>query len=134
MLTDYLLKTIRKDIETALSMVEATHNMKFDIGRITYQSNTFTCKLKAAISNDGQDVDFGRANWDAHCRRFGFTKNDFGKSFESSTGRNFTICGIAERSTKYPILGKSHEDGEVYKHQVRVVMRELAKEDRGEVQ
>ena len=125
MLTNSLLNEIRKDMELALTMVEAKRNMKFKIGRMTYSSNSFKCSLEAVIATDGEEANVDKANWNKYAYRFGFSKTDFGKEFEVD-GEVFTIYGIAPSRHKYPILAKCMTSGEVYKFPADRVKKQLA--------
>ena len=124
MFNTLLLQEVRKDMESALSMVEAKHNMTFKIGRITYSGPTFTCKLEAAIAVEGEEANIEEAQWNKLCQRYGFQKDDLGKSFQQR-GSRYTITGLAPRSTKYPVLAKRDFDGAIFKFTPRGVIAAL---------
>ncbi len=109
MLTSQKLEVIRKDMKLALSMVESTHNLEFDIGKITYGSHTFRVSLEAAIGKDGEEANLARTKWDKECYAFGLTRADFGKKFISFNGTIYTIVDIRPRATKRPIVAENDE-------------------------
>lgn len=109
MLTNIKLEEIRKDMKLALSMVESTHNLQFEIGRFTYGSHTFKVSLEAAIGKNGKDADLSKTRWDKECYAFGLVQSDFGKEFMSFNGRVYTITDIRPRATKRPIVAENDE-------------------------
>ena len=111
MLTSQKLETIRKDMKMALSMVEATHNLEFNIGKITYSSHTFRVSLEAAIGKNGEEANLAQTKWDKECYGFGLTRADYGKRFESN-GKFYTIVDIRPRATKRPIVVKDDQGTE----------------------
>lgn len=106
MLTSQKLDQIRVDMKLALSMVESTHNLEFEIGKMTYGSHTFKVTLEAAIGKDGEEADLAKTKWDKECYSFGLKRENFGKKFKLSTGVIYTIVDIRPRSTKYPIIAE----------------------------
>lgn len=48
------LSTIRADLNIALAEVAAKHGITLDIGNISFNENSFTAKLSAAIQEVGQ--------------------------------------------------------------------------------
>jgi len=98
------LGELRNDIEAALLTVATKHGISLDIGNIRFDSNSFRTKLEAFInSNNEGNVD--KIIWDKHCSRFNLKPEDFGKNFFYN-GTDYTICGIALKSRKYPINAK----------------------------
>ena len=133
MLTSQKLELIRKDMKTALSMVEATHNLQFNIGKITYSSHTFRVSLEAAIGKNGEEADLARTKWDKECYGFGLTRADFGKRFKSHSGKMLTIIDIRPRATKRPIVVVDDEGNEFITRveQVKTALNKLAEIDGG---
>ena len=106
MLTSQKLDLIRKDMKLALSMVESTHNLEFEIGKMTYGNYTFKVTLEAAIGKDGEEADLAKTKWDKECYSFGLKREDFGSKFKLTNGKIYIITDIKPRSTKFPIIAE----------------------------
>jgi hypothetical protein len=126
MLSTRMLNKIREDMTLALSMVEATHNIQFKIGKITYSSYTFSCKLEAGLAKEGTEANIEKNIWDKDAYMFGFTKEDFGKSFKDLNGKIYTITAVNTRRTKMPITAIDHL-GTSYKFRSELVKTGLTR-------
>lgn len=98
------LPSFRLEIEQALAAVEAKHNVKFELGRITFTDNNFRTKLECTTTADrsGNTVDPRQVKFDANSWRYNIAKDAFGKTF-SKGGRKYKIVGLNPRAKKYPL-------------------------------
>lgn len=128
MFTPQKLDKIREDMKLALSMVESTHNLQFEIGKFTYRSHTFKVSLEAAIGKNGEDANLAKTTWDMECYAFGFTQSDFGRKFKTATGKYYTITNIRPRATKRPICA-TDEEGTEFIFRAEQVKTALSRED-----
>ncbi len=118
-ITKASLPQIRNDINAALATIEAKHNLKFSIGRITYETGmNFRTKLEAVSTADhtGNAVNPDQVNFERNAWSVGVKKEAFGKKFTSNR-KQFTITGINTRAKKYPIQGVT-ANGKRYKFPV----------------
>jgi len=118
-ITKASIPSIRRDIDKALAAVEAKHNIKFNFGRITYETGVnFRGKLEAVATNDrcGNSVDPAQVNFERNAMFVGVKKDAFGQKFTSNR-KQFTITGINTRAKKYPIQGET-ANGRRYKFPV----------------
>jgi len=98
------LPGFRLEIEQALAAVEAKHNVKFDLGRITFTESNFRTKLECTSTADrsGNTVDPRQVKFDQNSWRFNIAKDAFGKTFTKG-GRKYKIVGLNPRAKKYPL-------------------------------
>lgn len=118
-ITKASLPGIRADINAALATIEAKHNIKFNTGRITYETGSnFRLKVEAVSTADhrGNAIDPDKANFEKNAWKVGVSKDAFGQKFTSNR-KQFTITGISTRAKKYPIQGVT-ASGQRYKFTV----------------
>jgi hypothetical protein len=109
------LMQFREEFRKAVADLEKKTGVGISLGNISFESNRFTTKLTVAILDSGESVEQVemRSNFERYAYLFGMTPQDYGKSV-SSGGKLYTLVGIAPRSTKFPLIGKS-ADGRFYK-------------------
>jgi len=113
------LQAIRNDVNTALKSVEERYGVTFDIGRISYSSESLRTKLTGTIvgavpgasnSTEAQYL-LGLKN---HGYMYGVTEKDALKIF-SANGNQYIFMGIKSSSKKYPFIVKRIDNGKLYK-------------------
>lgn len=109
----HTIKEIRKDLTSILEILEDQHNIKLELGAISYALNgsNFSVKLTGISSNENGDI-ISKVETD-----YNFMKSSKMKKLGDTfifRGEVYTICGWKPRSTKYPLLGKS-AGGTIYK-------------------
>lgn len=102
------VRTLRQDIETALREVAKQHGVTFNVGRITYDAQTFGARLKCVNADNLIDVE--KLEWDKNCYKYNFNKADRGKQFDSK-GQRYIILGVRPTRRKYPILCRNMQTG-----------------------
>ena len=103
------LNDIRHDITHILSGYGNTNNVKFKLGNITYDSNSFRVTLKAFSSEDGT-VDTGKIEFEKYCYKFYVPKDWYGKNF-LLRNEEYKIVGIKSRARKYPVVIQNIKTG-----------------------
>jgi hypothetical protein len=102
-------------MQAALTAIAPGLDVSIVVGNASF--NNFSANFKVEVaekSENGEVLD----SFKLHCNSFGLKETDLGKSFVTH-GRTFTICGIAPRSWKRPIIAKSN--GQVYKFSAETV-------------
>ena len=125
-ITKASLPRIRNDINAALAAVEAKHNIRFNIGRITYETGSnFRTKLEAVSTADhsGNAINPDKIQFEKNAWRVGVKKDAFGQKFTSGR-KHFTITGINTRAKKYPINAVT-ASGKRYKFPVSMLPSSL---------
>ena len=119
------LPGFRREIEQALAAVEAKHNVKFDLGRITFTDSNFRVKLECTTTADrsGNAVDPRKVKFDQNSWRYRISKDAFGKTFTKG-GRKYTIVGLNPRAKKYPLQCES-PNGQQWKMPIEALPQHL---------
>jgi hypothetical protein len=102
-------KILSQEAITALQEVADRHGLKVEARGGKYDPTTGTYSPKITFSLP----DAERKEFALYAPMFDMTEDDFGKSF-TIRNKTYTICGIAPRSTTYPILAKD-ASGKVFK-------------------
>lgn len=123
--TNVNLKTLRKQIDTALAGVAKKNGISLSIGRISYQAESFRTKLEAVIQNsENAGLSVGDAKELKELKMFGdmfgLDESHLGNTF-SSHGETFKFTGIKTSRPKYPISGTSVRTGKSFKFTESVV-------------
>lgn len=124
--TRELLKTIRTEINRALTEVGEAHGITLNLGNASYTDYDFTFKLKGAALDTGDGRSAAAAEWDLYRSRYGLDAIEYGDSFRTHSG-TYTIDGIKPRSPKFPIIGIG-VDGRRRKFPARAVLMGRKKE------
>lgn len=92
---------MRAAFEKKMAELEAETGVKFTVGRMTYQENTFKTRVEAVIADKVQTVVANK--WNANCWRYGLSPEDRNKTFRSQ-GEVFTAVDIEPRKYRRPII------------------------------
>ncbi len=65
------------------------------------------------------------ADWIRYAPGLGLAKEDFGRAFKTASG-TYTICGVAPKSHKYPVLANA-SNGRTYKFDAVTIRAALAR-------
>lgn len=112
------LRNIRADLENAVKDVAEKYGIALDFGGGRFSDYRYSLKLTCLIGSDGS-TDHAKINWNRHCRMFGLTPEDFGRTF-TDRGTKFTICGIKPKGKTYPIIARN-DRGTEYKFPLSVL-------------
>ena len=124
------IKELRNDIEGALGVVAAKHNITFTIGGVRYGSDTIKLSVSGS-DNSTPGVDIYEKDFLKKCGQYGLTKENLGATFMSpQSGDLFKITGLKTRNRKYPILAERVGDGKGFKFNEDTV-RDLLRGDSG---
>lgn len=105
-------ESFRADVIDALKDIATKYNVDIKTGGIKYGDISFTMNLNVTEKVNGAE-DAGEASWSYYCRAYGFSREDYGKTFKDK-GITYTICGIDDSARKYPILAKSHKNNKIF--------------------
>lgn len=124
---DSTLNQIRTELDALLAEFTQRTGVAFKIGRITYQQNTFTTKLSAAIvTSDSANVpskyQVEQAAWKSNARMFGLNPDLLGKVV-TGFGFKYTILGLIPSRRKYPVLVHDHNRGSAVTTTVDAIQR-----------
>ncbi len=107
-------KQLMDELNKVLPEIGKKLNVSLSLGRTTFNSNTAKIKIEAAsITTDGEVLSKEIVAFKQYAHHYGLKPEDLGKTFTSYQG-TYTICGLAERSHKFPILAKNSK-GKVFK-------------------
>lgn len=118
------IKSLRKEINSALEVVGQKHGLVFNLGSITFGQNSFGCRLEVASSENGESV--YAVAFKEKCAKYGLLPSELGKEFWSN-GNRFKITGLKTRNRKYPILADRTGDGKGYKFSATQVIIALGR-------
>ena len=108
--------TFRFEFAAAIKEFEQKTGLKFNLGRITYDSKQLSGKLTVTIVNEGENpqdamfkTDLKRNGW-----KFGLSEKDFNRRIEF-LGSVYSLKSVKSRSQKFPIVAKKESTGQVFK-------------------
>jgi len=117
---------IRQLLDALMPQLEASTGLKIKVGSARFTPENVTFKLEmATVAKDGTVESKEARAFKLHAKSYHLDPEDFGKTFESR-GHKYTICGLASRSYKFPILAKRN-DGKVFKFPSNMVAMRLGK-------
>jgi hypothetical protein len=120
------VKKIRAALEKHLATFGTDLGIRASVGNGGFDSRSVYWKVEFSII-DGKSADSkDKSDFEYYAASFGLAKEDWGKPF-INRGKTFRICGVAPRSWKFPILGKSPR-GKVYKFPAKSVLAGLGKQ------
>lgn len=91
----------RKDFAEAVKGLEGKYGVVLKLGSITYDYDSFHCKLEAKSGASKEDV--MKREFERDCGSVGLYPEDYGQTFEQR-GVKYEIVGIDLRKRKYPII------------------------------
>ena len=111
--------------EKALKPVAERFGLDLERKSCTYHKDVAPVAFKVLTRGEnGEDRE--KAEWDRYCARFGLKPEDYGRTFTLPRGGGeHTICGIKPRSSMYPVLARSSNNGKTYKFTSNIVIRGL---------
>lgn len=109
MLTKEMLEKLRRDINTALDAVAASHNGEFKVGNIKYDDNSAKIELTFLINGeDGETAE--QLEFNKYARAYGFDPVDYGKTLFVD-GVPYQFVGFLPKARKYPCLLRNANTG-----------------------
>lgn len=102
----------RRDLEEATKELQRKYQVKIKAGSISYSDLSFDLKLKVTKDEEGLDVE--KINFEKYCELYGFTKNDYGRTFTIS-GNDYELYGFNPRAKSQPCLIRDCRTGKTYK-------------------
>jgi hypothetical protein len=122
MISRQTLRVIEHDILSALTEVEAKHNVKikFTGGSFDRAGRFANMKLEiVAVGTDGNVESKEAATYKQLCGAYNLQPEWLGKTFKFR-GHTYTVTGLNPRSHKYPVLVQ-RADGKLFKHTASIV-------------
>lgn len=113
MFTPKLLDVMRRDLNNDLKAFEKEHNVKVEIGKMTYSECQFTVKM--TVTEDSDDTE--RKLFEQSCRMYGLKSSDYKHHISFQQGGkdvDFEIYGFDNSKRKAPIKIRKIEDGSLY--------------------
>jgi len=108
--------TFRFEFAAAIKEFEQKTGLKFNLGRITYDSKQLSGKLTVTIVNEGENpqdamfkTDLKRNGW-----KFGLSEKDFNRRIEF-LGSVYSLKSVKSRRQRFPIVAKKESTGQVFK-------------------
>jgi hypothetical protein len=103
-ITVNLLKTLRTDIDAALTAVAKKYGVSLAAGSASYSATQATFKLTVGLlGENGVVVDPRAADWPKYCGMFGLKPEWLGKVIHGSRGP-LTITGLDTKKHKFPVI------------------------------
>lgn len=121
------LKTLRIEIENALSTVAKKHSIALRLGAISYSGEEFHTKLEAVIQSKGDSgLTVKQIQAIKNVKQYGSLYNvseaDLNRLFPQGD-RLFKFVGLMPSRPKYPVLGEDVKTGKVFKFNENVLTR-----------
>jgi hypothetical protein len=104
--TSETVEIVSKEITAALNTIADSHGIDLSFNSIRYSADEISLRVSGVILTDGKSRE--QLEFEKYASRFGLRPSDYGTSFHLE-GKRMTLCGIAPKSTKYPILARSGE-------------------------
>ncbi len=92
---------MRKELNEVLKSYGTHNDVKFEIGRITYDDNSFRTTLKAFNVAGGADP--AKSEFEKYCYKFDIPKDWYGKVVKLK-GVHYKVAAIKPKARKYPVL------------------------------
>ncbi len=112
MITSTKIDKIQKKIQRAIAEIAKEENVNIEFGSIRYNSAEYTTSMKVKTLEKSEKVTNINI---AVCRRFGFTQNILGMTFQGKNG-TMKIIDIKTRNRTYPIIAECLQNGKTYKY------------------
>lgn len=121
------VKNTRDKLQAALDTLSKDLGCQIKVGNATFARTGSNCTFKvefAALGEDGTAETKEVLAFRELAVMYGLSPDDIGKIFVNA-GQEFTICGLAPKARRFPILAK-RADGKSYKFPVDMVKLALA--------
>lgn len=120
-------RIVAEAMEKALKSVADEYGLAITVQGGKYDGMSYTAKVVCATLDDSGDAQGPEvAAFKQSARYYGLAEDDLGREFTTFRGDTYTICGLAPKSRKYPILGR-RSDGKVFKFTPDTVTTALKK-------
>jgi hypothetical protein len=115
------VRELKNDIEGALGVVAAKHDITFTMGGIRYGVDTVRLTIDGTDnSTPGENI--YEKDFLNYCEQYGLSKDDLGATFMSpQSGDLYKITGLKTRNRKYPILAEKVSTGKGFKFSAELV-------------
>ena len=108
------VRTVNEEIKSALEAIAAKHGISFRMGNIRYNNSNFNAKFEMAVVGEtGEAITKEATDFNRYRALKGI--NAVLGDLVVMSGARYEVVGYKARSSKYPILVKSLDDGKTYK-------------------
>lgn len=121
MITEAKIKKIQTKLNKAISEISKEENVSIVFGGIRYNSAEYSTSMKVKTLEKSEKVTNLNA---AVCKRFGFTQNILGMTFQGKNG-TMKIVDIKTRNRSYPIIAECLQNGKSYKYSAADIKQRL---------
>lgn len=108
-----MIKQLRDEITEALKPLAEKHGISFDMGSISFSSDSFSVSLKGKTLDESGVPVVDTTTFTRYCSLFGLKPEDLGRKFVSR-GHTFEITGLNPNRPRYPISAR-RSDGKLFK-------------------
>jgi hypothetical protein len=115
-------KETRTYLEEKFNEIFEETGIKFSIGNIKFDNDSFTTTLQATIGGDDN-----KKEWDKHCYKFGLQKEWFGETFTLGN-KTYEICGIKKYASDRSVVASYEGKKYLFRH-LDVIPTFLTKKD-----
>lgn len=117
-ITKDTLKSFRTDFATAVAQLEKKYGIKLDIGSISFDASSFSCRLT------GETTGKAGSDWARFADGYGLKADDYGKTF-SYKGRTYKLVGL-KIGNKYCITTE-RDDGQEFNFTAEAVRQAMGR-------
>ena len=107
-ITAEMLENFKYDLKSAMKDFEKRYRITIDIGKISYDENSFRTKLTGIVDVDKE------FNMLMEQKGAPFLKGKYGKNFIGTDGEKYTLIGVAS-SKKYFLKAKKISTEEIFR-------------------
>jgi len=118
------MRQLREEIDNALKPLAEKHGISFNLGSISFSSDSFSVSLKGKTLDESGTPVVDAATFTRYCGMYGLKPEDLGRKF-MSRGHVYEITGVAPNRPKYPINAK-RSDGKQFKFASTIGMQFLS--------
>lgn len=121
MITEAKIKKIQAKLNKAIAEISKEENVSIVFGGIRYNSAEYSTTMKVKTLEKSEKV----TNLNTSvCKRYGFTQNILGMTFEGKNG-TMKIIDIKTRNRSYPIIAECLQNGKSYKYSAADIKQRL---------
>lgn len=121
MITEAKIKKIQAKLNKAIAEISKEENVSIVFGGIRYNSAEYSTTMKVKTLEKSEKV----TNLNTSvCKRYGFTQNILGMTFEGKNG-TMKIIDIKTRNRSYPIIAECLQNGKSYKYSATDIKQRL---------